>query len=339
MTILSNYNGDIDCWRKMQFNSVKRGNFSRMAGHVNKVMDQAFQAGRETAVDNTAIAKESIKGRSLERRAAMKAEGEVAQAGLKAFTKVKKTKNEIDSANKINDILRPAKRMAGVVAGLGAISQAAVMQKNLKDDKADRAVLRAEEDALAAKRLSMQEQLAANQQEILKSLRQPGGTPGVTTPPSGGTPPKPSGSASSVTGSATQSSPQTVSSDISAQHSAGPGAISKSQINQYALDAGFSPEQARTVVGIAGGESGFDPSNSTRRSGLYAKTGEDSVGLMQINWGYHKDKGWLQGLGINKREDLLDPQKNMKAAKYLYDGRGNFGDWTVYNKGIYKDFL
>ena len=34
---------------------------------------------------------------------------------------------------------------------------------------------------------------------------------------------------------------------------------------------------------------------------------------MQINWGYHKDKGWLQGLGINKREDLFDPVKNMKA--------------------------
>ena len=64
MTILSNYNGDIDCWRKMQFNSVKRGNFSRMAGHVNKVMDQAFAAGRSTAVDHSAIAAESIKGRS-----------------------------------------------------------------------------------------------------------------------------------------------------------------------------------------------------------------------------------------------------------------------------------
>ena len=30
----------------------------------------------------------------------------------------------------------------------------------------------------------------------------------------------------------------------------------------------------------------------------------------------------------------------MKAAKYLYDGRkGGFGDWTVYNKNIYKDYL
>ena len=150
---------------------------------------------------------------------------------------------------------------------------------------------------------------------------------------------KPDSSSDTSTDTSSNTSGRTVSANISAQHTAGPGRLSKTQIKKYALDAGFTPEQAATVVGIAGGESGFDPSNSTVRSGLYDKTGEDSVGLMQINWGYHKNNGWLQGLGITKREDLFDPVKNMKAAKYLYDGRGNFGDWTVYNKGIYKDYL
>lgn len=117
------------------------------------------------------------------------------------------------------------------------------------------------------------------------------------------------------------------------------GPMSKAQIKQLAINSGFSPSEASTVVGIAGGESGFDPTNSTKRSGLYARTGEDSVGLMQINWGYHKDRGWLQKLGITKREDLFDPIKNMKAAKYLYDGRGSFGDWTVYNEGLYQQHL
>ena len=120
--------------------------------------------------------------------------------------------------------------------------------------------------------------------------------------------------------------------------------MSKAQIKQLAINAGFSPSEASTVVGIAGGESGFDPTNSTKRpipgrKNLFEQTGEDSVGLMQINWGYHKDKGWLQKLGITKREDLFDPIKNMKAAKYLYDGRGNFGDWTVYNEGLYQQHL
>jgi len=138
--------------------------------------------------------------------------------------------------------------------------------------------------------------------------------------------------------------PKPVSTNVSANQSAGGSIMSKADIKQLAINTGFSPENAGIVVGIAGGESGYDPTNSTKRKipgqqNLYERDGEDSVGLMQINWGYHKDKGWLQDLGITKREQLLDPATNMKAAKYLYDGRGNFGDWTVYNKGIYKDYL
>ena len=124
-------------------------------------------------------------------------------------------------------------------------------------------------------------------------------------------------------GTDTTSQTSTTSGEVSS-YSGGPlsaGVMSKSDIKNLAIQTGFSPAAASTVVGIAGGESGYDPTNSTRRSGLYDKTGEDSVGLMQINWGYHKDKGWLQKLGITKREDLYDPVKNMRAAKYLYDGR------------------
>lgn len=146
----------------------------------------------------------------------------------------------------------------------------------------------------------------------------------------------------SKTNSQSQSSKDSpsVSADVSANHSARPGnRMSKPEILKLAVNSGFSPEDAQIVYGIAGGESGFDPTNSTIRSGLYKKEGEDSVGLMQINWGYHKDRGWLQNLGINKREDLFDPVKNMKAAKYLHSGSGGFGDWTVYDTGNYLNYI
>ena len=113
------------------------------------------------------------------------------------------------------------------------------------------------------------------------------------------------------------------------------GAMSRQQMVDLAVSAGFTPEEAYTVSQIGMGESGWDPTNSTERSGLRARTGEDSVGLMQINWGYHKDRGWLQKLGINKREDLFNPALNMKAAKFLYDQARNFNDWTVYTSGDY----
>ena len=106
----------------MRFNSVKRGNFSSLAKSVNRTMDQVFNSSRETAMDNTKIANEAIKGRSMERRAAMKAEAEVSRAGLQAYTKVKMTKNDVETDKKVRDIKRPAKRMAGIVGGLGAIA-------------------------------------------------------------------------------------------------------------------------------------------------------------------------------------------------------------------------
>ena len=81
----------------MRFNSVKRGNFSGLARTVNKNYEAVHRAGRESGVDFTKIAQEAIKGRSLERRAAMKAEGQVAEAGMQAYSKVKNTKNDVEA--------------------------------------------------------------------------------------------------------------------------------------------------------------------------------------------------------------------------------------------------
>ena len=127
----------------MQFNSVKRGNFSGLAGHVNKATDQVFAVARETAVDNTAIAKEAIKGRSLERRAAMKAEGKVARAGLEAVSKAKMYGMEADTIKKEGKRKGQKARMAGVVGALGSLATGVVTKKYLdrqeaRDDERDK---------------------------------------------------------------------------------------------------------------------------------------------------------------------------------------------------------
>ena len=154
----------------MRFNSVKRQNFSGLAKSTNRTMDQVFAAGRASAVDHTKIAKESIKGRGLERRAAMKAEADVAVAGLnaKAELKIKKMKGETEKA--VANIKKPAQRMAGVVAGLGALSSAAIMNKNLKEDKAERQKFRDEQAAITAERNRMWEERDAQQTQLIKDL-------------------------------------------------------------------------------------------------------------------------------------------------------------------------
>ena len=181
----------------MRFNSVKRGNFSGLAKSVNQNADAIFRAARDTAVNHTQIAKASIDGRSVERRAAMKAEGQVAQAGLKAFTKVKDTKNKIESQERINDIKRPAKRMAGIVGGLGAIAGGYVMREGNKRDKAERDELRAYRAELDRKNDERWEESEKRWEARLSSWKNGGGNsddpkPSTPAPSGAGSTPKPS---------------------------------------------------------------------------------------------------------------------------------------------------
>ena len=309
--------------------SARTGNFAQSAKAVTRDFERSLDAARSFSPksDEMVIAASNIK--SKEKIAATKIKGEITSRGIRAAAAVKSDAlNEEGKAT-----LRKSKRKAGVLAAGGQMV-ADGANKLFQEDRTKRTVGEGAEGYT-----SLIEQSKKKAEELRTqagNVDLTGGYKPMEVPSVG------SSSGSSDTGSGTGSTlspPKGVSSDISAQHSS-KGPMSKAKIKQLAINAGFSPEAASTVVGIAGGESGFDPTNSTVRSGLHAKTGEDSVGLMQINWGYHKDKGWLQDLGITSREQLFDPATNLKAAKYLYDGRGGgFQDWTVYNKGLYQKYL
>lgn len=308
----------------MQFN-IRQGNYANAGKATADDMVRSFAAARRNAPDYGKMAQQAQSIRSKVKQEGIKAATDVTKLGIQAAGKMEALKIEEGAKRKLGS----ARRKAGALGAAGKLFGTA--GSYLGEKRTKREV--GSEDSYFDSEIAKAEQKA-------RELREKANNVGVDTQdPSTNTPNNSSGGTSSENTSGS-SGGASVSSNVSAQHSASSGGVmTKSDIHQLAIDTGFTPEQARTVVGIAGGESGFDPSNSTRRSGLYAKTGEDSVGLMQINWGYHKDSGWLQGLGINSREDLLDPVNNMKAAKYLYDGRGGFGDWTVYNKGIYQDYL
>jgi hypothetical protein len=115
------------------------------------------------------------------------------------------------------------------------------------------------------------------------------------------------------------------------------GKYSQAQMTDFAVQAGFTPEQARVMGAIGMGESGGDAGIDTVQSGLDpGKSNEYSLGLFQINAQAHGDK--LAKLGYTA-EDLRDPLKNAKVAKLVHDEVGGFGPWSVYSKGIYKDYL
>ena len=172
--------------------SRRVGNYSTSAKAVIRASDQIFDAAMSGKPDFTKISQEAIKGRSLERRAVTKAEAEVASAGLKAFTDTNLTRMREDTKKEIADIKRPAKRMAGAVAGLGAIAGGYVMMEGNKKDKAERDELRTYREQLDAKADARDAERDERDSELLDFLKGKGNggggsfDPKLSTPASSG---------------------------------------------------------------------------------------------------------------------------------------------------------
>ena len=100
------------------FNSNARtGNFTRAGKSAADDMVRSFAAARRNAPNYGEMAQKATQIRSKEKIAAMKAEQEVAQAGIKAKTDVKINKIKIDADTE----LRGAKRKAGALATAGKL--------------------------------------------------------------------------------------------------------------------------------------------------------------------------------------------------------------------------
>ena len=284
-----------------------------------------IKAARRNSPKMGEIAIEGIKQRAATNATGLKAAADVANAGIRAEANVRKAKIEADRDKSLAKS-KATVRKAGKIAAAGTLIGEGIMDghkaKDLKAWYQRQEQRDIEAQAELAEFRRQQAEGRAKWQEELDKFKP---TEDASEKPE--SPPKPNGDVATTPSPSQSPLPSSQ------------GVMTKAQIKQLAIDSGFSTNEAPTVVGISGGESGFDPTNSTKRSGLFAKTGEDSVGLMQINWGYHKDRGWLQQLGITKREDLFDPVKNMKAAKFLYDQRNTFEDWSVYNDGSYQKYL
>lgn len=89
--------------------------------------------------------------------------------------------------------------------------------------------------------------------------------------------------------------------------------LSAEEIYQYAVMAGFTPDQAVTMTAIALAE-------SSGNTGAHNPNGEDSKGLWQINMDAHPEfDGW----------DLYDPLTNAKAAYSVSLNGDDISPWTT----------
>jgi len=111
-------------------------------------------------------------------------------------------------------------------------------------------------------------------------------------------------------------------------------ALTPAQLLQLAQGAGFKGQDANTMAAIALAESSGNPGAHNRNAG----TGDNSYGLAQINMLGSMGPARLKQFGLQRNEQLLDPQTNFKAAKQVRDSSG-FGAWSTYGSSKYKQFL
>ena len=102
--------------------SRRVGNYATSANAVMRSSDQIFDAAMSAKPDFTKISKEAIKGRSLERRAVTKAEGEVAAAGIRAARDVKGYGYKADALISEGKSKGKKARMAGALGALGSLA-------------------------------------------------------------------------------------------------------------------------------------------------------------------------------------------------------------------------
>lgn len=103
-------------------------------------------------------------------------------------------------------------------------------------------------------------------------------------------------------------------------------------ILKIALNQGLNEAQAVTMLAIALAESSGIPGNKN------LKAPDKSYGLWQINMIGDLGPERRKALGLKQDEQLLDPNINGKAMRYVL-GRQGFGAWTVYKTGAYKQYL
>ena len=291
------------------------------AKHVTNAHSKIHAINADSTPDMADIYVTAMNAKASERQSAILAEKKIREAGINALSKVKSTRVGLDAKEKINDMKVSNFRKAGIIGALGTVAAGGVaaVQNNQADKRAAEREARAE--ALEQRRI-----------DLLNSSKS-GGTNSFDQWLEDNPAPEPY-----KPGSSSSDKPISSGQSVASGDSKGSGGkmFTQSQMQDLAVQAGFSPENAKIMAAIGMGESGGDSRIDTSMTIDPGKKNEYSIGLVQINAQAHKDKldrrGWTE-------EDLRDPLKNMTIAKEVYDEVGSFKPWSVYTSGDYTKFL
>ena len=300
----------------MQFN-IRTGNYSQAGKAAADDMVRSFAAARRNSPDYGKMAQQAQAIRSKVKQEGINAASAVTKTGIQAAGEVESHRIK-ETAKRGRD---KSKRKAGALATAGKMFSTAGSYMGEKRDLRNVG----ETDSYYDGQIKRAREQAAK-------AREQAGAVTVNTPEGSSNTPNDSGAQTNSENSGSNSTP------ISSYQASGTkGKYTVGDMTKFALDAGFTPEQARTMGAIGMAESGGNATIDTVQSGLDPnKSNEFSVGLFQVNVQAHGDK--LRSLGYTE-DDLRDPRKAAQVAKMVYDEVGSFKPWSVYKSGAYSQFL
>ena len=111
------------------FGNVRGGNYGRVGKALANDQLDLHEINMANSPDYGKIAQESIKGRSRERKAVTDAEARIHRIGLDASAYKEVKGIQADADKRVEEIKKPARRMAGVVGAAGTLAGAWMLKK------------------------------------------------------------------------------------------------------------------------------------------------------------------------------------------------------------------
>lgn len=112
--------------------------------------------------------------------------------------------------------------------------------------------------------------------------------------------------------------------------------LTDTELVEVLYNAGFRSDRLKTAFAIAKAESSGRPKAYNPPSN---KTGDDSYGIFQINMIGNLGPDRRQRYDLERDEDLFDPDRNARVAFEMSNKGKDWGAWTTYTGGKYKQFL
>jgi len=169
----------------MKFTSGNSSNYLAGAKEVNDITTNIYNTSRQTGVDVNNLIQTERKARATKLDSKNAAEGTIGKAAVNISARIKQGDIERKSKKDVEKIMKPAKRMAGVLALTNTGLAVKKMGQDAAIDAQERAQLKADRDARAATTAEQNALLKAEQEKLIKLLGGKGDssteTPSTTT--------------------------------------------------------------------------------------------------------------------------------------------------------------